>query len=124
MQCTIGLGPSKPTPSTAAPLTKKEKVASKMKARNAEVETFLVATLEKIKAGGVENWRSERYNKIIREQKKKPYLPTKAEKYDGRDLPAFKSSAKGKVAQTLICSWPALLVAVNKKLSLCPSKTF
>ena len=48
-----------------------------MKARNAEVETFLDATLEKIKAGGVENWRSERYNKIVREQKKKPYLPRK-----------------------------------------------
>ena len=48
-----------------------------MKARNAEVEKFLVATLDKMKTGGVENWRSERYNKIVRDQRAKPYLPKK-----------------------------------------------
>ena len=48
-----------------------------MKARNADVEKILVATLDKMRGGGVENWRSQRYNQIVREQKAKPYLPGK-----------------------------------------------
>ena len=87
-----------------------------MKARNADVEKFLVATLVKVRSGGgVENWRSERYNKIVREQKAKPYLPGKLKMMmsDIYQLLSPFETAKEKVAQTIICSRPALLVTVN-----------
>lgn len=64
---------SSPTPPK---LSKMQKVNLRKKKRIGDVERFLVETMEKINSGGgVENWRAERYNQIVREQRSKPFLP-------------------------------------------------